>query len=71
MIDGGDMLNQVRSSYFFLSLFALILFLAPASFAQVDRGAIVGSVSDATSASVADAKVTVTNLAQPARAELG
>jgi Tfp pilus assembly ATPase PilU len=28
----------------------------------VDRGAIVGAVSDATSASVADAKITVTNL---------
>ncbi len=56
------MRNQFRRAQFVLFQFMLILLLAPSAFAQVDRGAIVGSVNDATSASVAGAKVTVTNL---------
>ena len=56
------MVHQVCKSFFLVSLFGLFLFLAPTSHAQVDRGAIVGSVSDATSARVDSAKVIVTNL---------
>jgi hypothetical protein len=59
---GGVMLNQVRwiSVAAFLLLF--ILSLANNAAAQVDRGSIVGTVTDASAASVAAAKVTVTNL---------
>ena len=40
----------------------VILILATSACAQVDRGSIVGTVSDASGASVAEADVTVTNL---------
>ena len=44
------------------TLLAFILGLAAAAFAQSDRGAIVGTVTDPSGAVVAGAKVTVTNL---------
>jgi len=57
------MLYQVRRIctpiYAFLSL---ILMLSASASAQVDRGTIVGTVSDATAARVAGARVTVANL---------
>jgi len=45
-----------------LLIFACVLCLAPLTRAQVDRGAIVGSATDASGSGVADAQVTVTNL---------
>jgi len=55
------MANRVRFISAVLSLFCF-LFLAASLSAQVDRGSIVGSVTDASSASIATAKITVTNL---------
>jgi hypothetical protein len=52
-----------RSALFRLSFLFLMGTLAVSSPAQVDRGAIVGVVTDSAGALVAGAKVTVTNLA--------
>ena len=46
-----------------LLVVVLVLALAPAALAQVDRGAIVGAVTDQAGGRIADAHVTVTNLA--------
>src|SRR5271157_2617523 len=59
---GGKMQHQVRSLVLFLSLLTVLLGTAPGLFAQVDRGAIVGTVVDASAGRVAGAKITVTNL---------
>jgi len=57
------MLVQLLQKFLgFLSLGIAVLLLSTNAFAQVDRGAIVGTVSDASGARVADADVTVTNL---------
>jgi Carboxypeptidase regulatory-like domain len=57
------MVIQVRrlcaSTFFILGL---ALLLSTGTFAQVDRGSIVGTVSDASGGRIADASVTVTNL---------
>jgi Carboxypeptidase regulatory-like domain len=47
---------------FALALLTLVLALAPAAFAQTDRGSITGTVSDPTGAVVPNAKVTATSL---------
>ncbi|MGB7437478.1 MAG: carboxypeptidase-like regulatory domain-containing protein, partial [Candidatus Acidiferrum sp.] len=56
------MLIQVRTLTVALLVLGAILSLSIAASAQVDRGAIVGTVSDASSARVVGAKVIVTNL---------
>jgi Carboxypeptidase regulatory-like domain len=57
------MVIQVRrlcvSTFFVLGL---VLLLSTGAFAQVDRGSIVGTVSDASGGRIADASVSVTNL---------
>lgn len=56
------MLAIARRIYLFvIFVFFCMCILAAATNAQVDRGAIVGTVSDVTSSRVADAKVTATN----------
>jgi len=60
---GGVMFNQVRKiCVTSLSVFLLVLAFAGGSNAQVDRGTIVGTVTDSTGATVAGAKIIVTNL---------
>jgi hypothetical protein len=56
------MLGGIRAISSFPLLLDLTSILAISACAQVDRGSIVGTVTDASSASVAAAKVTVTNL---------
>ena len=56
------MQNQVRSISILIFVFVCSLFLASNASAQVDRGSIAGTVTDTSSASVAGAKVMVTNL---------
>jgi hypothetical protein len=57
------MFNQVRRICLpvFVFLCSILMFSVNAS-AQVDRGAIVGTVSDSSSARIASAKITATNL---------
>jgi len=65
------MLVQLLQKFLcFLSLGIAVLLLSANASAQVDRGAIVGTVTDASAASVAAAKVTVTNLETNQTAEI-
>lgn len=56
------MQNQVRSISILIFAFVCSLLLTSNASAQVDRGSIAGTVTDTSSASVAGAKVMVTNL---------
>ena len=62
--------KQAQSIPVCILAFVCVLFLASSAYGQVDRGSIIGTVTDSSSASVAAAKVTVTNLATNQAAEL-
>ncbi len=56
------MLNRVHAVILFLAFFGFFLIAMPGA-AQVDRGAIVGAVSDPSGARIANAQITLTNIA--------
>src|SRR5258707_1335006 len=59
---GGLMLNRACAvAFFFVLCYFLVVAPAPAV-SQVDRGAIVGTVTDPTGARVSGAQVTITSL---------
>ncbi len=56
------MKNKIHFASWFLTMIAALL-LSSASHAAIDRGAIQGTVTDAQAASIAKARVEVTNTA--------
>ena len=56
------MASQVRSMFVCILALVCALLLPNNAYGQVDAGSIVGTVMDASAASVAGARVTVTNL---------
>ncbi|HTZ49923.1 MAG TPA: carboxypeptidase regulatory-like domain-containing protein [Verrucomicrobiae bacterium] len=61
-LTGGAMLSHTRFLHFCIFSLSLLFFWTSNARAQVDRGNVVGTVTDPSAAAVAEAKVTVTNL---------
>ena len=58
---GGPMLRTVHAVILLLAFFGLLLITTTPATAQVDRGAIVGTVTDPSGARISNAQITVTN----------
>ena len=58
---GGPMLRHVYAVVLFSAFFGFLLIATVPAIAQVDRGAIVGAVTDPTGARISNAQITITN----------